>query len=223
MNHSSSESFPFEEIYRRYLDGLLTSDRQKCRVNFEQWLESTPQLRSIYDDLVRRSLYEVGEQWEQGKISVATEHLATAISEGLLNLTYPRLFAGPRLGKSAVITCVANEYHQIGGKMVADIFELNGWRGYFLGANMPVSDVKLLIKEKRPNVVALSVATVLNFDRLVSAAAEIRWAFPETPILAGGQAFRWIGREKVEGLSGVRCLTNLGELDAWITEHMSNA
>ena len=73
MNHSSSESFPFEEIYRRYLDGLLTSDRQKCRVNFEQWLESTPQLRSIYDDLVRRSLYEVGEQWEQGKISVATE------------------------------------------------------------------------------------------------------------------------------------------------------
>ena len=85
MNHSSSESFPFEEIYRRYLDGLLTSDRQKCRVNFEQWLESTPELRSIYDDLVRRSLYEVGEQWEQGKISVATEHLATAISEGLLN------------------------------------------------------------------------------------------------------------------------------------------
>jgi hypothetical protein len=27
---------------------------------------------------------------------------------------------------------VANEYHQIGGKMVADIFELNGWRGYFV-------------------------------------------------------------------------------------------
>ena len=39
-------------------------------------------------------------------------------------------------------------------------------------------------------MVALSVATVLNFDRLMSAAAEIRGAFPETPILAGGQAFR---------------------------------
>jgi MerR family transcriptional regulator, light-induced transcriptional regulator len=43
---------------------------------------------------------------------------------------------------------------------------LNGWRGYFLGANMPVGEGKLLIKEKRPDVVALSVATVLNFDRL---------------------------------------------------------
>ena len=72
-----------------------------------------------------------------------TEHLATAISESLLNLTYPRLFAQPRNGKSAVVTCVSNEYHQIGGKMVADIFELNGWRGHFLGANMPEADLKL--------------------------------------------------------------------------------
>ena len=200
------------------------ADQRSAKVpdQLEQWLESTPELGWIYDDLVRRSLYEVGEQWEQGKISVATEHLATAISEGLLNLIYPRLFARPRLGKSAVITCVANEYHQIGGKMVADIFELDGWRGYF-SARIAVGDVKLLIKEKRPDVVALSLATVLNFDPLMSPAAQIRGAFPETPILVGGQAFRWIGRGKIEGLSGVRCLTNLGELDAWIREHMCNA
>ena len=210
--------FAYEEAYRRYLEGLLTNNRQQCRVCFEQWLAATPELRTLYEDLVRRSLYEVGDLWERGRISVATEHLATAISEGLLNLTYPRLFARPRLGKSAVVTCVANEYHQIGGKMVADLFELNGWRGYFLGANTPVRDVQALIAEKQPDVVALSVASVFSLDTLINTAGEIRAAFPKVPILVGGQAFRWGGRERVERLPGVRCLLSLSELEAWIQD-----
>ena len=210
--------FAYEEAYRRYLEGLLTNNRQQCRVCFEQWLAATPELRTLYEDLVRRSLYEVGDLWERGRISVATEHLATAISESLLNLTYPRLFARPRLGKSAVVTCVANEYHQIGGKMVADLFELNGWRGYFLGANTPVRDVQALIAEKQPDVVALSVASAFSLDALISGAGEIRAAFPKVPILVGGQAFRWGGRERVERLPGVRCLLTLSELETWIEE-----
>jgi len=165
---------------------------------------------------VRRSLYEVGELWEQGKISVATEHMATAISESLLNLTYPRLFAQPRNGRSAVVTCVSNEYHQIGGRMVADVFELNGWRGYFLGANTPLADMLAFLAEKRPDAVALSLATVLNLNRLLEATAEIRLACPQLPILTGGQAFRWLKPEQVETLPGVRVLKTLGELEAWI-------
>ena len=213
-----NQPFAFEEDYRRYLDGLLANDRHQCRVSFEQWLESHAELRTLYEDLVQRSLYEIGDLWERNRISVATEHLATAITESLLNLAYPRLFASPRLGKSAIVACVANEYHQIGGKMIADLFELNGWRGYFLGANTPVRDLKMLIEEKHPDVVALSVAMVFSLDMLISAAAEIRAAFPDVPILVGGQALRWGGRERVERLSGVRCLMSLSELEAWIKD-----
>jgi methanogenic corrinoid protein MtbC1 len=205
-----------EIAYRRYRDGLLANDRGQCRVTFEQWLDSDAELRGLYEDVVQRSLYEVGDLWERGHISVATEHLATATTESLLNLVYPRLFAQPRLGTSAVVACVANEYHQIGGKIVADIFELHGWRGYFLGANTPVRDVKALIEERRPDVVALSVTVAFSLDTLISAAAEIRAAFPDLPILVGGQAFRWGGRELAERVPGVRCLTSLGELEDWI-------
>lgn len=218
MNRPPTQSLNFEALYRRYLEGLLTNDRQQCRLNFEQWLESDAGLRSLYEDLVQRSLYEVGERWEQGRISVATEHRATAVTESLLNLAYPRLFAQPRSGKSAVIACAPNEYHQLGGKMVADLFELNGWSGYFQGANTPVSAVKALIEEKRPDVVALSMTVAFSLDALIGAATEIRKAFPALPVLVGGQAFRWVGRERVERLPGVRCLASLGELEAWIRE-----
>ncbi len=219
MNQPAEPRFDPEAVYRAYLGGLLAHDRRQCHARFLQWLEADSGLRSIYENLVRRSLYEVGDLWERGRISVATEHLATAISESLLNLTYPRLFAQPRNSKSALITCVPNEYHQIGGKMVADVFELNGWRGYFLGANTPVGEVIELIGEKQPNVVALSVATTFGLAAVVGAASEIRAACPEVPILVGGQAFRWGGRERLERVPGVRCLTSLGELEAWIEGH----
>jgi methanogenic corrinoid protein MtbC1 len=218
MNQLVRPGFVPEEVYRAYVSALLAHDHRACRARFLQWLEADAGLRSTYEDLVRRSLYEVGDLWERGVISVATEHLATAISESLLNLTYPRLFSRPRVGKSAVITCAPNEYHQIGGKMVADLFELNGWRGYFLGANAPVGDVIQLIAEKRPEAVALSGATSFSLAKVIGAAADIRAAFPDVAILVGGQAFRWGGRERVERLPGVRCLTSLGELEAWIRE-----
>jgi cobalamin-dependent methionine synthase I len=219
MNPPSAPSFAAEEVYRTYLDGLLSNNRRQCRASFEQWLEAHDGLRPLYEDLVQRSLYEIGELWEQGKISVATEHMATAICESLLNLSYPRLFAVPRNGKSAVVSCLANEHHQIGAKMVADLFELHGWRGYFLGANTPVQDLLALIAEKRPDVVALSLASLIGLDAFVGAATEIRKAFPEVPLLVGGQAFRWGNPERIAHLPGVRCLASLGELETWMEEN----
>ena len=218
MIQPATQPFDFETAYQCYLDGLLTNNREQCRLTFEQWLASNAELRTLYEDLVRRSLYEVGDLWERGKISVATEHIATAINESLLNLTYPRLFAQPRNGKSAMVTCMSNEYHQIGAKMVADIFELHGWRGYFLGANTPVKAVMALITEKRPDVIALSAAVIFSLDSLIRSATEIRSTFPDVPILVGGQAFRWGGRERIEHLPGVSCMMTLSELELWMKD-----
>ena len=211
------------EAYQQYLVALLAGDRRRCREEFEARLAAGTDLRVLYQDLVQRSLYDVGSLWERGQVSVATEHLATAITESLLNLVYPRLFTQPRTGKAAVVTCAANEYHQIGGKMVADTFELAGWRGYFLGANTPVRDLIALIREKQPDVVALSLTVYVGLETLLDTAAEVRSQFPTLAIIVGGQAFRWGGRERAEQIAGVRYVPSLAELDAWMKSHGSHA
>ena len=106
---------------------------------------------------------------------------------------------------------------------VADLFELNGWRGYFLGANTPVRDLLQLIQEKQPEVVALSVTVFFGMDALLHAAGAIRAQFPSVPILVGGQAFRWGGRERAEQIPGVEYLPSLAELELWIQSHSSHA
>ncbi len=61
-------------------------------------------------------MYEVGRLWEFNRISLAKEHLVTAITEGLLNLAYPRLFEKTSVDsqneKKVVISCAANEFNQ---------------------------------------------------------------------------------------------------------------
>jgi methanogenic corrinoid protein MtbC1 len=217
-----SRPFSASEAYRQYLDGLLAGDRQQCRAAFQGWLDSGNELGDLYQNLVQRSLYEVGDLWQRGQISVAAEHIATAITESLLNLAYPRLFAGPRLGKSAVVACAPKERHQVGCRIVADYFELYGWRSHFLGADTPGPDIRSLIQSVHPDVVALSVTMPVNLNAVIDEVREIRAAFREMPLLVGGQALRGNARERAECLPGVRCLTSLDELEEWIRDDRRN-
>lgn len=216
MNPETAIEVDDEKAYQNYLAALLAGDRHHCRAIFESWLESGTELRRVYQDLIQRSLYEVGAMWEQGRASVATEHLATAITESLLSLVYSQLFNHPQVGKSAVVSCTANEYHQVGAKIVADLFELNGWRGYFLGTNTPTNELLVFINNKAPDVVALSTTVYFNLENLLKTTNAIRAMFPLVPILVGGQAFRCGGRDRAERIPGVRCMTSLDELDSWI-------
>ena len=144
-----------ENIYHFFLGALLNGDRKGCDAVVTDLANSGTDVRVIYVDLLQRAMYAVGELWEANRISVAKEHLATAITEGAMSLLYPRIFSGSRIGRSAVVSCVANEYHQIGGKMVADIFELNGWDGFFLGANTPEAELLAFVQERKPDVLGL--------------------------------------------------------------------
>jgi methanogenic corrinoid protein MtbC1 len=209
--------------YASFLAALLAGDKAQCRATLEAWLAEGIDLRMLYQERLQPALYAVGELWEQGRVSVATEHLATAIVESLLNLVYPRLFSQPRIDKSVVVACVANEYHQIGGKMVADFFELNGWRGYFLGANTPEQDLLDLIREKQPDAVVLSLAMPFNLEKLLHTADAVRQAAPQLPILVGGQAFRWSGQELAERIPGVRYLPSLADLETWMQTYPDHA
>jgi|JI10StandDraft_1071094.scaffolds.fasta_scaffold124014_4 methanogenic corrinoid protein MtbC1 len=209
--------------YSRYLAGLLAGDAATCRAVAQAWLDAAVPLPRLYEDLIQRSLYDVGLLWERGRISVADEHLASAISEGVMALAYPRLFALPRVNHSALITCAANEQHQIGAKMVADLFEMRGWRGFFLGANAPYRDVLDLIAARRPEVACLSLTVFFNLDKFIELAETIRAAYPELPILVGGQALRVGGRERAERIADTRYLGSLAELDAWIAGYEATA
>jgi methanogenic corrinoid protein MtbC1 len=202
-----------ERLYQGYLKALLAGKRRQCRNMVQSLLDANIELKVLFVDLFQRSMYEIGELWENNRITVANEHLATSITESLLNLAYPALFGAEHKGKKAVISCSANEFHQIGGKIVADIFELNGWDGHFLGANLPNEDLSRFIEEVQPDVVGLSLSIIANLGNLKRGVEVIRTDFPGLDLLIGGQAFRWGGIDVIKRYPGTEYISSLDELE----------
>lgn len=211
MNHNGGNRI--EAVYARYLESLLQGNKGECIRIVSELLDADISVRALYVDLLQRSMYDVGERWEQNKISVAKEHLATSITEFLLTLAYPKIFAVPRMGRKAVIACVASEYHQLGARMVADIFELNGWDSCFLGANTPISGLLAMLQDHRPDLLCLSLGIYTNFPKMVDTVTEVRSANPDLPILVGGQAFRWGSAETLTRLPNVTYLDSVESLE----------
>jgi methanogenic corrinoid protein MtbC1 len=205
-----------QQLYEVYLDHLLSGDRSACAGIVQELLDQNTDIKELYLQLFQRSLYQVGELWERDRISVAREHLATAITEGLMSLFYPRLFTAGRSDKRAVISCAANEYHQVGGKMVADIFEMNGWEGYFLGANTPVDQLVRFVDDTQPELVGLSLSVQANFPALKAGMDAIRAEFPKVDIVFGGQAFQQNGGQTIGDLPGASYIASLSELESEI-------
>ena len=215
---SAAGSLP-APVYERYLSALLEGERERCAAVVNELHAGHLPLRTLYVDLFQRSLYRVGELWEHNRISVATEHLATAITERLITLVQPQLFSGPRRERSIVVACVADEYHQLGGRMAADLFELHGWRGYFLGANTPHESLLKMIAQRQPALVGLSLSISFNLPSLLAALDALRGSFPDLPVIVGGQAFRWGGARQLSRYEQVTLVGSIDELEAIATRH----
>ena len=201
------------QIYQDYLTALLSGDRTSCTIIVRDLQSSGLDIRDLFINLFQRSLYDLGELWEHHRISVAVEHLASSITERLMSMVEIDTFSAPHGDHSVIIACIADEYHQIGARMVSDIFELHGWNTHFLGANTPVKDLIAMIHKRKPDLIVVSVSVYFNIPNLLSALTELRTSFPKIPILAGGQAFRWGGVQLLSRYENIRYISDIIELE----------
>jgi methanogenic corrinoid protein MtbC1 len=200
------------DLYQRYQQRLLAGDRRACGEIVQQLLDDGIGLEELYLDLFQTALYEVGSLWERNRISVAVEHTATAITEALMSLAYPRLFQVRRIGRTAVVTCATGELHQVGARMVADSLEMRGWDAHFLGSNTPLPDLLRYVDDTKPELLAISMSISSSLPRLQQSIPQIRSAQQDLTIAIGGQAFRLIGEDPFADQPKVHVLSAMSDL-----------
>lgn len=173
-----------------FLEALLVNDSQACLELTHPAVQQPADLRRLYLSLFQPALYRIGDLWAQHQISVAQEHLATAIIQRLMAQYYPLLASIPRHGRRALMTTAPQELHEIGARMVADFLELEGWTVAYLGANTPLDDLRGYVADLRPDVVGISTGIRQYLPRVASTIDAIRATVTRQPlIIVGGQAF----------------------------------
>ena len=180
----------------RFVAAQLAGNRREAIRLLTEGLDHGPgqglSFEELYLKVIQGAQYRIGELWLANEVSIAQEHLATAIAQLALSHLYPRLPRAQRLGKRVLLACVEGELHEMGPRIMSDFLEMGGFDVDYLGANVPTESLVKMVTERPPDLLALSVTLSFHLPALRQAVSEVRKVMGRrVPIAVGGHAFNW--------------------------------
>ena len=185
------EDNPLMVSAKEYLSLLLEGKRREAQTLIEGLIKNHRPVSAIYEHVFRATQYEVGLLWQTNKITVAHEHYCTAATQFIMSSLYSSVFATKKKGAKMVACTVSGDLHEMGIRMMADMFEMDGWDTYYMGSNMPDVNVITALKEQEADILALSVTMPFHLSKVEVLIKNIRSdkAFDKMKIIVGGYTF----------------------------------
>jgi len=140
----------------------------------------------FFDRILKQVMYDIGEDWSNNKISIATEHVASNIAQTLVKIIMDSVSVSAK--KKKILICVpVGEEHHLGCDVLETYLSIKGFKVYNIGTTIPTESILSFIENNKPDVVFLSITLKDNLkagQRLVKKIKEQS----EIPILVGGFA-----------------------------------
>jgi methanogenic corrinoid protein MtbC1 len=174
-----------------YVAALLAGERSAALTVAEQCLREGFALDEVYVEVLAAALHRIGTLWETNCITVAHEHVATAITQMVIAALYPRLESKGASRGRVVVTGVPGEMHQVGASLLAAALEAKRWSVTFLGSNLPIRALLDIVATSRADYLCISTTLAVHLPYAAELIQQVRVRFgSEAPqILVGGTAF----------------------------------
>lgn len=200
-----------DQLLQQYLASILAGNRKTSLNIVMDAYQGGYQIPDIYMDILQEALYEIGRLWEGNRITVADEHMGTAITQYVMSNLYQHMKMEERQLGRAVITGVQGELHQVGANMVADVMDADGWDVMFLGTNIPPEWVLKSVRQHGARLFGISSTMLFNIHKVIHLVEAVRREFGSSiQIMIGGGAFRSLEKLPIE-LEGCMVAQNLKE------------
>ncbi|MBI9009354.1 MAG: cobalamin-dependent protein [Tenericutes bacterium] len=187
----TSKINPYQNSMEEYLNALLLSDRNKAKSVVDKLISKGTKIEDIYLYIFQDAMSHVGNLWHDSIITVGREHYCTAVTQFLMSNLYTESLFEEEKDKTMIACAVGSDLHEMGIRMVSDIFELHGWRVSFLGSNLPTEELVSFAKETNPNLIALSITMPYHISILKNTISSIKLEekLKNIPIIVGGVPF----------------------------------
>jgi excisionase family DNA binding protein len=168
---------------------VIGSEEQAAQEMIKYFLDGMP-LSEIFDRLIATAMFEVGDRWTKGELSVTQEHLATraafAASQKLRNvLPVPKMN-----GKIAMCCTIEGDLHELPIYLAQLTLEHAGWEVINFGANTPLYALAEEVCVDPPNLVCISATLINDPERLYRdyKAFRDKAVRHKVPVILGGRA-----------------------------------
>jgi methanogenic corrinoid protein MtbC1 len=152
---------------------------------------------SLYEGVLAPALKNMSCSMIEVRWCIWQEHMRTSIVRTIIECCHPYVM-NERKERSrsegngkVVLVCPTEEYHEIGIRMVADMFTMTGYDVALIGANTPDPDVVSAVEYFQPKVLGLSVTgsyALFAAERVIKKVHE-RFTDKGVMIIVGGGAF----------------------------------
>lgn len=209
-----AEHQPPPQSFGERIDQLIEAFAHFDNQRAEQLLAQPLAMMSptaVSRDLLLPLLRQVGDRWHRGELSVAAEHFGSRLIKGKLKALLETLRT-PYSERRVVCACPSGEHHDLGLLMFALAACEQKWDPIYLGADLPISDLAEVVREARPDLVALSLVQRRDageLSRILHAVREV--VGPQQRVLVGGGAV--VGFTDVVRAAGCLLLPESGRLD----------
>jgi methanogenic corrinoid protein MtbC1 len=179
----------------RLVDDLIGSLDPLDKAGFERKLNGAVAVIP-FDEAVQRILFplqrRIGDLWHEGRLNVAVEHYVTKLVQQKLFSVMNQLPVnefGPRI----LIACPEGESHEIGALAVAYLAATRGCQVYYLGPDLPSSDLVAFCEQIKPDLVLLSLTEAKPEAATLQQLKELEPLATRWSLAMGGQGARAIG------------------------------
>lgn len=142
----------------------------------------------LLDEVLVPLIVKIGELWEQGRLRVAHEHVASAVVGSFLSNLKNSVVPSP-MAPTLVVAAPSRQHHELGALLVAATAVTEGWRVLHLGPDSPIEEIAAAALLKGARAVALSIVYPGDDPLLGVDLKKLRHLIgDEIPILLGGRA-----------------------------------
>jgi MerR family transcriptional regulator, light-induced transcriptional regulator len=185
----------YDALVRRFGQALRAADGRGAEAIAREAMRNGLTVAGVHTRVVAPAMYWIGELWERNLITVAEEHLATAIAHRVIAAIYLSTGIVPPVSRETVVLAApAGQHHGLGLRMAADVLETAGFAVIYLGTDVPADALAAAVAEHQPAVVGLSLTMQWGADAATQAMAAVTGAAPDAVVIVGGQgvAPQWI-------------------------------
>ena len=172
-----------QQLFKKFTDG----DIQASLKIYEDYINIF-NVPDFFDKILKPVMFKIGDEWATGKISIASEHVASNVAQTLVKIIMDRTTGNAN--KKKILICVPlGEEHHLGCDVLETYLSIKGFKVYNMATSMPTESILNFINNNKPHVVFLSITLEDNLSAGQRLVRKIRGQF-KIPIFVGGFAMQ---------------------------------
>jgi len=202
LQNTSKDRKKYEQLIGQLRDKLFTSltdGNLKETMNVYTSFVSNNSLDKFYERVMTPVMTKIGQLWSKGKLSIATEHVASNIAHSLVKVISDD-FRKSKYDRGVVIlTTPVGEDHDLGCNVLDSFLTSKGFTTFNLSPATPSESLIEFIKTARPDALFVSITLEDNIRSGQRLVKKIHNEYKKLPIFIGGQAFSQKTNFRFEG------------------------